>query len=312
MKKILVIGSYNVGLAVIGDKIPVLGETVMGREFEMGPGGKGSNQAIALARLNGLGRFMCRVGDDHFGKDALQLFEKENIPLDTIKVVSGCHTGVGVILIDKNGYNAIGVAPGANYHLSVDDLLDNIQLFQESDYLLIQFECSREVVFKAIELAKETNTKVVFNPAPAQDIGPEILSLTNFITPNETEAEIMSGIAVTDETSAYNAAKALISKGAVNVIVTMGDKGCMWASKGQHRFFPAYKVPTVDSTGAGDAFNAGFVYGLANGYSIHDAVDFASKVAALSVTKMGTVSGLPTLHEVLSFQPDSSIIQPKK
>lgn len=307
MKKILVIGSYNVGLVVIGDKIPVLGETVMGREFEMGPGGKGSNQAIALARLNAPFKFMCRIGDDHFGKDALLLFEKENISPDAIRVVPGCHTGVGVILVDKDGHNAIGVAPGANYHLTIDDLLKNIYLFKESDFLLIQLECRLEVVQKAIALARENGNSVIFNPAPAQQIDRETLSKTDFITPNETEAGIMSGVPVTDEASACEAAKVLLDQGAVNVIITMGNMGCLWASGNQQQFFPAYKVATVDSTGAGDAFNAGLVFGLANDYAIPEAIRFASAVAALSVTKIGTVNGLPTLSEVLAFNQNYSL-----
>ena len=311
MKKILIIGSYNVGLAVIGDKIPVVGETVMGREFQMGPGGKGSNQAIALARLKAPVKFMCRIGDDHFGEDALLLFKKENISLDAVRVVPGCHTGVGVILIDKNGYNAIGVAPGANYQLAIEDLLANLDLFIESDYLLIQLECRLEVVQKAIELAKEHHVKVIFNPAPAQEINSATLALTDFITPNETEAEIMSGVAVIDEESATRAAKVLMNRGAVNVIITMGDKGCLWVSPDGQQFFKAYKVDTVDSTGAGDAFNAGLVFGLANDYTIPDSIDFGSRVAALSVTKMGTVNGLPTIEEALSFHA-RSYHQPKK
>lgn len=306
MKKIFVIGSYNVGLAVIGDKIPAVGETVMSREFQMGPGGKGSNQAIALARLNASVKFMCRIGDDHFGQEALSMFGREHISLDAIKIVPGCHTGVGVILVDKDGYNAIGVAPGANYHLSADDLLDNIHLFKESDFLLVQLECKLDVVQKAIEMARETGNKVIFNPAPAQALGSDILSLTDFITPNETEAQIMSGVAVTDQASAFEAAKILLGKGALNVIVTMGDKGSLWVTNDHRQFFPAYKVNTVDSTGAGDAFNAGFVFGLSNDYTVPDAIDFASAVAALSVTKTGTVSGLPTFSEVQVFMKSHS------
>jgi len=298
MKKTLIIGSYNVGLAVIGDKIPAVGETVMGREFEMGPGGKGSNQAIALARLKAPMKFMCRVGDDHFGQDALLLFKKENISLDAIRVVPGYHTGVGVILIDKNGYNAIGVAPGANYQLSIEDLLANLELFIEADYMLIQLECRLEVVEKAIELARDHDVKVIFNPAPAQEI-------------SDTTLEIMSGVVVTDRESAAKAAKVLMNRGALNVIITMGDKGCLWVSRDGQQFFNAYKVDTVDSTGAGDAFNAGLVFGLANNFTIPDSIDFGSRVAALSVTKMGTVNGLPTSEEVLSFDAQSHN-QPKK
>lgn len=302
MKKILVIGSYNVGLCVIGDKIPALGETVMGHRFEMGPGGKGSNQAIALARLGADIKFMCRVGDDHFGEEAIALFKREAVSLDAVKIIPGSHTGVGVILIDKDGYNAIGVAPGANFRLLETDLDESSYLFEESDFLLIQCENPVNIVRKAIAMAKEKGNLVIFNPAPAHEIDSLTLSKTDFITPNETEAQILTGITVTDETSAYKAGETLLDKGAKNVIVTLGEKGAVLITPYEHKFFPAFKVNTKDSTGAGDAFNGGFVFGLANGYSTDEAIVFASKVAALSVRKIGTVNGLPTFEEVLEFK----------
>ncbi|MFC4213576.1 ribokinase [Pedobacter petrophilus] len=301
MKKILVIGSYNVGLSVIGDKIPSLGETIMGSRFDMGPGGKGSNQALALARLGADLKFMCCIGDDTFGKDALALFKKENLATDAVKVIDDCHTGVGLILIDNKGHNAIGVVAGANSHLTIADLHANKQLFEEADFLLIQLENNLDVVEEAIRIGHSTNTTVVFNPAPAQAIKPEILALVDYITPNETEASIISGIAVTDLESAYAAADALISKGSKNVIITLAECGSILLSQDKKQHFPAKKVKSIDSTGAGDAFNGGLVYALSTNQPIEDAIDFASKVAALAVTKIGTVAGLPTLTEVNNF-----------
>jgi ribokinase len=301
MKKVLVIGSYNVGLSVIGDKIPAVGETVMGSRFVMGPGGKGSNQALTLARLGADLKFLCRIGDDLFGKDALTLFKKENLNLESIKVIPGCHTGVGVILIDKAGHNAIGVVPGANFHLTITDLHENNHLFAESDFLLIQLETAIDVVEEAVKLARQNNVTVVFNPAPAQPLSDELLSLADYITPNETEASIISGVEVTDVESAYRAADVMIARGARHVIVTLAENGSILATKTEKQYFPAKKVIAIDSTGAGDAYNGGLVYALANNVNIGDAIEFASKVAALSVTKLGTVEGLPTLTEVNNF-----------
>jgi len=298
MDKILVIGSYNIGLTVIGDAIPKEGQTVLGDTFDKGPGGKGSNQAITIARLGGNVVFLARIGRDSFGKEALELFSNEHIDTEHVRIDPDAHTGAGIIFVDKNGHNAIGVAPGANYKLSVKDLEESVALFGQCRYLLIQLETPLPVVFHAVKKAKQANMKVVLNPAPAQKLEPSIYPLLDFITPNETEAEILTGIAIKDQKDAFKAGKRLVSMGVKNVIVTLGADGCVLVSNSVEKAFLPPKVKAVDTTGAGDAFNGGFVFALAQNRDVEEAIDFASKVAAYSVLTVGVVPGLPTMKDL--------------
>ena len=298
MDKILVIGSYNIGLTVIGDAIPKEGQTVLGDTFDKGPGGKGSNQAITIARLGGNVVFLARIGRDSFGKEALELFSTEHIDTEHVRIDPDAHTGAGIIFVDKNGHNAIGVAPGANYKLSVKDLEESVALFGQCRYLLIQLETPLPVVFHAVKKAKQANMKVVLNPAPAQKLEPSIYPLLDFITPNETEAEILTGIAIKDQKDAFKAGKRLVSMGVKNVIVTLGADGCVLVSNSVEKAFLPPKVKAVDTTGAGDAFNGGFVFALAQNRDVEEAIDFASKVAAYSVLTVGVVPGLPTMKDL--------------
>jgi ribokinase len=301
MDKILVIGSYNVGLTVIGDVIPKEGQTVLGDTFDKGPGGKGSNQAITIARLGGNVVFLARIGKDSFGKEALELFSNEHIDTEHVRIDPVAHTGAGIIFVDKNGHNAIGVAPGANYKLSVKDLEESAALFGQCGYLLIQLETPLPVVFHAIKKARQANMKVVLNPAPAQKLEPSIYPMLDFITPNETEAEILTGIAIKDKKDAFKAGKLLVSMGVKNVIVTLGADGCVLVSDSVEKVFLPPKVKAVDTTGAGDAFNGAFVFALANDRCVEDAIDFASKVAAYSVLTVGVVPGLPTMKDLTQY-----------
>lgn len=301
MDKILVIGSYNVGLTIFGPTIPKPGQTIMGNHFDMGPGGKGSNQAIAVARLGGDVTFLAKVGGDTFGRDALDLFQREGINTDYVAMDDASHTGAGIIFVDENGENAIGVAPGANLSLTPEELDTNDGLFKQSACLLMQLEIAVPTVYHAIEKAKQHGCRVVLNPAPAQALEPRYLSMIDILTPNESEAEVLTGIPVTDRDSASSAAQALRSQGVATVIITMGKDGCLLVSEGGEKQFPAYSVDAVDTTGAGDAFNAGLVYALAAGKDIEEAIDFGSKVAAILVTHIGCVPGLPTLAEVEDF-----------
>jgi len=298
MDKILVIGSYNIGLTVIGDAIPKEGQTVLGDTFDKGPGGKGSNQAITIARLGGNVVFLARIGKDSFGKEALELFSNEHIDTEHVRIDPDAHTGAGIIFVDKNGHNAIGVAPGANYKLSVKDLEESVALFGQCRYLLIQLETPLPVVFHAVKKAKQANMKVVLNPAPAQKLEPSIYPLLDFITPNETEAEILTGIAIKGQRDAFKAGKRLVSMGVKNVIVTLGADGCVLVSNSVEKAFLPPKVKAVDTTGAGDAFNGGFVFALAQNRDVEEAIDFASKVAAYSVLTVGVVPGLPTMKDL--------------
>lgn len=298
MGKVLVIGSYNVGLTVLGPRIPKPGETVLGTHFDMGPGGKGSNQAIAISRLGGNVAFLAKVGADIFGKDAISLFYKEGIDTKYILIDETTHTGAGIIFLDENGHNAIGVAPGANYKLLPEDLREYKFLFDECDILLVQLEIPISTVYEAIKLAKNAGMKIILNPAPAQKIDSEYLAMIDVLIPNETEAEILTDITLSSKENVSNAGKYLVSQGVNSVIITMGANGATFVSKEKQIDFPSYKVNVVDTTGAGDAFCGAFAYGLSLNKSIEQSINFASKVAALSVTKLGVVPGLPYMSDV--------------
>lgn len=304
MEKILVIGSYNVGLTVFGPTIPTAGQTILGNHFDMGPGGKGSNQAICIARLGGKVTFLARIGDDIFGRDAMALFKREGIDTSYITVDSSTHTGAGIIFVDKDCHNAIGVAPGANYKLTAEHIDKAGALFERSRFLLMQLETPITTVYHAIEKAKQSGCTVILNPAPAQKLDARYLSLIDILTPNESEAEILTGVPVKDFDGASKAARVLVAEGAKSVIVTMGDRGCLYVTGGTQKRFPAYKVRPVDTTGAGDAFNGGLLYALADSRGMDEAIDFASKVAAVSVTSIGCVPGLPTMRDVEKFFAD--------
>ena len=304
MAKVLVIGSYNVGLTVIGTRIPKPGETILGDQFDMGPGGKGSNQAIAIARLGGDVVFLARIGDDIFGQDALKLFQREGIATDFIQVDKDAHTGVGIIFVNQEGQNAIGVAPGANYKITSADLDGSDHLFQNCPFLLMQLETPLPVVYHAIKKAKTAGATVILNPAPAQKIVPEYLPLIDILTPNESETEILTGQPVTDEQTAIKAARQLCSEGVKTVIVTMGAQGSVLVNQDKKQHFSAPAVKTIDTTGAGDAFNGALVYSLAQGKDLQEAIEFASKVGAYSVTTVGVVPGLPAMKDLEKFYPD--------
>jgi len=298
MDKVLVIGSYNVGLTVMGDRMPKLGETIIGNHFDMGPGGKGSNQAIAIARLGGEVTFLARIGDDVFGRNAMELFVREGIDTAFIKVDGDAHTGAGIIFVDKDGHNCIGVAPGANYKLTTEDLDEAEELFKSCKFLLMQLETPLAVVYHAIKKAKDNGITVILDPAPGQKLDDEYLSMIDILTPNETEAEIITGQAVTDAESAVKAARVLVGRGVKNVIVTLGKEGCVLVTEQGQQLYPAKKVDAVDTTGAGDAFNGGFVYALAAGGPIEQAIEFGTIAGALSVMSIGVVPGLPRSGDI--------------
>lgn len=298
MDSILVIGSYNVGLTVLGPHIPRVGETVMGEKFDMGPGGKGSNQAVTIARLGGTVHFLAKVGNDIFGREAIELFRREGIDVGTIRTDPDTHTGVGVILVDHQGRNCIGVVLGANLRLTRSDIDAAEELFKRCRYLLLQMEIDLDVVHYAIDKAKRAGMTVILNPAPAHPIESEYLRKVDIITPNEVEAGILTGVEITDQATAYQAGERLLSQGVRQVIVTLGSQGCIYMDRQQRRHYEPLSVPVVDTTGAGDAFNGGLTYALAAGKTIEDAIIYGTKVAACSIMHVGVVPGLPTAEQV--------------
>lgn len=295
MSAILVIGSYNVGLTVVAAAIPRPGETVLGSEFHMGPGGKGSNQAIGIRRLGGDVRFVCKVGDDVFGRSARELFAAEGLDA-TVLADPDAATGAGIITVDEAGQNAIAVAPGANARLSPADVRGTMSDW--FDWLLLQLETPVETVRAAAAAARDAGARVVLNPAPAGQLPDDLLDLIHVLTPNETELEVLAGRPVSSVEQARDAAQSVRRPGQ-HVVVTRGAAGALWVSDEGPVEIPGVRVEeVVDTTGAGDAFNAALVFALAEGRAVQDAIALANRAGAFCVTRKGVVDGLPRLEDL--------------
>lgn len=302
MKKITVVGSLNMDLVVNVEKMPKVGQTVIGSNFKEVPGGKGANQAVAMARLNGKVNMIGKVGQDGFGKELLNALKKDKVNIEHVKTEKNISSGVALITVNEDADNSIVVAPGANYELKKDDIDDCIDAIKESDIVVIQLEVPIDTVRYTLEKSKELNKYTILNPAPAVKLGDEIIKNVDLLTPNETELEILSGIQIKEDEDILSAAKSLINKGVKELIVTLGSKGALYINKDMHKMYKSYKVNAVDTTAAGDSFTGAVAVSLANDENIDKAIDFASKVGALSVTKEGAQSSLPYLKEVINFE----------
>lgn len=267
--------------------LPLPGQTVLGDDFRVFGGGKGANQAIAARRAGGNVRFLAAIGNDDFGKTAINNLKAAGIDTQDIQIIDGIASGVAMIFVNDQGENCISIAPGANARLSPGILIERQSLFDDTDLLLIQLETPMESVEKAVSLAAERNVRVVLNPAPATVLSDDLLRQLFCITPNETEAEMLTGIAVVDEQSATAAAAALLQRGVQNVIITMGENGALLCNADGAHHQPAEQVSVVDTTGAGDTFNGVFAAMLANGRSLHDAIKLAVEAATRSVQSAG-------------------------
>lgn len=299
--KILVIGSSNTDMVICTGHLPLPGETVIGGTFFMNPGGKGANQAVTVARLGGRVSFICKTGSDIFGHQANQLFNEEGI--DTSYVFSDTKnpSGVALITVDTDAENCIVVAPGANAHLTPNDLKRSAEAVEAADIILLQLEIPMQTVEAAAMMAYRLGKKVVLNPAPASKLSAGLLETLYAITPNETEAEAISGIRITDERTAEEAARKIASMGVCNVIITLGAKGAL-VFDGEHcEVVPAYKIQAVDTTAAGDVFNGALVVALSEGRTLPEAVRFACKASAISVTRVGAQNSVPYRTEVDVF-----------
>ncbi len=293
MGKILVVGSSNTDMVVKSGQIPRPGETVLGGQFFSFAGGKGANQAVAAAKLGGEVTFLAKLGADELGKNALLGFEKVGIDTSSIWIDESAHSGVALILVDEHGENCISVASGANNKITGQDLLNAKSKIEESSFILTQLEIPMEAVSILAEMAEEVNVPLILNPAPAQHLTDQLLKRIFLITPNETEAEMLTGIQVTDEFSAFAAAEILKEKGVKNVIITMGSKGAFFLNEEGNGLIPGEKVKAVDTTGAGDTFNGALIIALSEGLDLPQAIKFANKAAAISVTKMGAQDSQP-------------------
>lgn len=298
MSKIIVIGSSNTDLAIKTIRIPEPGETVMGGTFMMTAGGKGANQAVAVARLGGDVAFVTKVGNDMFGDESRARYVKEGLPEKFLLVEKGTPSGVALITVDAKGENCIVVAPGANNALTcadVDAVRDEIAA---ADYLLLQLEIPMEVVEHAAEVAVANGTKVILNPAPAAELSKTLIESLYLITPNRTECQLLSGVAIANEADAEAAAGKLMEMGVKNVIVTLGSKGSLVRTAEGCTVVEACRVESVDTTAAGDVFNGALCVALSEGKDLVEAARFASRASAISVTRMGAQSSVPYRAEL--------------
>ncbi|MDO5310141.1 MAG: ribokinase [Planctomycetia bacterium] len=302
--KIVVVGSSNTDMIVKAARIPAPGETIVGGSFTSAAGGKGANQAVAAARAGGAVVFVARVGNDMLGAQAVDGYAKEAINVSYIQRDCELATGVALIMVDSTGNNSISVASGANFALSVDDVQAAKDEIASAQIMVLQLESPLETVEYAAKLAHDANVKVLLDPAPAPSdpLPPSLLQYVDIIKPNENEAEKLTGVKVTDQTSAQVAAEKLLELGAQIAIVTLGSAGSYVASKsGERLYVPARLVDAVDATAAGDAYTGALAVALAENKSLKDAVDFATKAASLSVQKLGAQPSLPTRAEIDVF-----------
>ena len=296
--KIVVIGSCNTDMVVKAGRLPVPGETVLGGTFYMNPGGKGANQAIAAARLGAEVTLISKIGYDLFGLQALEIYRSEKINTEFIFTDQKSPSGVALISVDSYGENSIIVAPGASRSLLNEDIDKAKSKLEEADIILMQLEVPIETVEYAATIAKSYGKKVILNPAPATILRDSFLSCVHTILPNRIEAEMLSGIKVIDEESAWRAAKAIGEKGIENVVITLGIDGAYVKEKEEYTMIPAKEVDTIDTTGAGDVFCGGFSVYLSENHTLTESVEFANAAAALAVTRMGAQSAIPYKREI--------------
>lgn len=298
-QKIIVVGSMNMDMVVKTSHIPKPGETVLGGSFLMNPGGKGANQAVAVARLGGDVTFVGKIGDDIFGKQSSQLFDEEGVDTRGILADDQSPSGIALITVDERGENSIVVAPGANANLQPEDVEVVLRKYPEGRILLIQLEIPMRTVEHAARIAKDMGLQVILNPAPANESVADMFPLIDVITPNTTEAEMLSGIPITDIHSARAAAEHIQQRGVRQVIVTLGKAGAVLLENGTFAHIPAPQVEAVDTTAAGDVFNGALAVALSEGKNLKSAVTFACHAAALAVTRMGAQSSIPFRNELL-------------
>lgn len=297
---IIIVGSANTDMVIKADKFPLPGETILGGKFFMFPGGKGANQSVAACRLGGNVTFIAKVGNDVFGKQAIQQFKREGIRTDYIISDLENPSGVALITVDAKGENTIVVAQGSNGTLSPSDLMKAEREFEQAGIVLMQLEIPLQTVLHAARLAKQNDKKVILNPAPAMPLPAELFSNLFIITPNKSETEALTGIEITDMDSIKKAAEKIWAKGVVNVVITLGAEGAYIFNHEGGRHIPTLEVKAVDSTAAGDVFNGALAVAIAEGQVLNGAVEFANRAAAISVTKMGAQASAPFRKELTS------------
>jgi len=299
--QITVVASYNFSLFFKGERLPGPGETVIANEFFEGGGGKGSNQALTAAVLGAPTRLVVRMGNDRYGDIAWQMYEQHQLNTQFIIRDSSTHTGIAVILIDKDGHNLISVAPGTNYKLSKDDIDASESAFADATLVGFQLENRLEVVEYAIRKVHSLGVTTLLDPAPAAKLPEDLFACIDYIKPNEHEAEIITGIPVHDVATARQAGKWLVEHGVKTAIVTLGALGAVWVTPDSEGHLPPPCVQAIDTTGAGDVFSGAFMAGYSRGTPLEENILFSNTAASISVTRLGVVNAIPTLSEVMAF-----------
>ena len=301
MKSISILGIYVADLVFFADKIPEQGESVLGQEHVIGPGGKGSNQSVAVAKAGGKVNFISKIGNDPYGEMALQMYKESNVDTSNVIISKDYKTGVAGILVNKQtGENAITVVPGAAGKITKEDIDQASDTIKQSSIFLTQLEAPIEVVEYAIEIAKSNNVTTILNPGPAAKLQDKTFKLIDYFTPNETEASFYVNHKVETQEELKKASNQLLEKGIKNIIITLGDKGAYFANNNESFMVDAFDLTNqvVDTTGAGDAFNAGLAVALTEGKVIKEAIKFANAVGGLSATKIGTAKSMPIREEI--------------
>lgn len=288
-------------MVIFSKKIPAEGETVMGKRSIMVFGGKGANQAIAAKRSGGTVQFITKIGTDLFGENMRDYFQAQGLDTSGVLVDTESPTGLAQIVVSDSGENAIAVAPGANAQLIPADLIPFEDTIQNAKIVLMQLETPIQTVEYIASFVTQRGNGFILNPAPAQILSDTLLKNTWLLTPNVTEAERLTGLAVKDALTAERAAKQLLNKGVQNVIVTLGSKGCVFVNTTETKFYPAFNVNCVDTTAAGDVFNGALATSLSRGHAFDAAIPFATAAAAIAVTQEGAQPSIPVLHEITTF-----------
>jgi len=300
MKKLTILGIFVADLAFFG-KIPKVGETILGENFVVGPGGKGSNQSVAAGKAGADVEFITKIGDDDYGKMAIKIYKESNVGPKNVFVTNDHKTGVAAILLNKKtGENAISVVPGAAGTLTIQDIEKAKETIINSNFFLTQLEVPMEIVEHSLRIAKDNGVKTILNPAPATKLDKKIYPLIDYFIPNETEASFYLSKHISNEADAKKYTKDLLSLGIKNVIITLGDKGAYFENKIESHFEPSLELGerVVDTTGAGDAFCGAFATSLCENKSIIESIKFANAFAGISTTRIGTANSMPTRDEI--------------
>ena len=300
MKSLSVLGIFVADLAFFG-KIPLKGETVLGDEFVIGPGGKGSNQAVAAGKSGANVNFISKIGNDDYGRMAEKIYSETNVGTKNLFITDEKSTGVAAILLNKEtGDNAISVIPGAAGAITIDDINKAEVEIKNSSFFLTQLECPMDIVIHALKIAKKHNVTTILNPAPAAKLDKDIFPLIDYFTPNETEASFYVNKVIQNKEDAKNSTKNLLDLGIQNVVITLGETGVYFANRNENYFLPSLDLGdrVKDTSGAGDAFNGAFATALCEDKSIKEALRFANTYAGISTTRIGTANSMPSRAEI--------------